>query len=68
MVSLLPFPKVENLVTDGLNWELKNEDLEITKRIGTRNFATKAPLKSLTVMVIYWFLSVNRHFAEIYHL
>ena len=45
MVSLLPFPKVENLVTDGLNWELKNEDLEITKRIGTRNFATKSTVK-----------------------
>lgn len=45
MVSLLPFPKVENLVTYGLNWELKNEDLEITKRIGTRNFATKSTVK-----------------------
>ena len=45
MVSLLPFPKVENLVTDGLNWELKNEDLEITKRIGTRNFAKKSTVK-----------------------
>ena len=45
MVSLLPFPKVGNLVTDGLNWELKNEDLEITKRIGTRNFATKSTVK-----------------------
>ena len=45
MVSLLPFPKVENLVTDGLNWELKNEALEITKRIGTRNFATKSTVK-----------------------
>ena len=45
MVSLLPFPRVENLVTDGLNWELKNEDLEITKRIGTRNFATKSTVK-----------------------
>ena len=45
MVALLPFPKVENLVTDGLNWELKNEDLEITKRIGTRNFATKSTVK-----------------------
>ena len=45
MVSLLPFPKVENLVTDGLNWELRNEDLEITKRIGTRNFATKSTVK-----------------------
>ncbi len=45
MVSLLPFPKVENLVTEGLNWGLKNEDLEITKRIGTRNFATKSTVK-----------------------
>jgi len=45
MISLLPFPKVENLVTYGLNWELKNEDLEITKRIGTRNFANKNTVK-----------------------
>ena len=45
MILLLPFPKVENLVTYGLNWELKNEDLEITKRIGTRNFANKNTVK-----------------------
>ncbi len=45
IISLLPFPKVENLNTDGLNWELKNEDLDITKRIGTRNFANKNTVK-----------------------
>lgn len=45
MISLLPFPKVENLITDGLYWELKNEELDITKRIGTRNFANKNTVK-----------------------
>ncbi len=45
MVSLVPFPKVENLITDGLNWELRNEELDITTRIGTRNFAKKDVVK-----------------------
>lgn len=45
MISLLPFPKAENLVTEGLNWELNNEELDITKRIGTRNFAQKNTVK-----------------------
>ncbi len=39
MISLLPFPIAENVTTKGLNWLLKNEDLSITERIGTRNFA-----------------------------
>lgn len=45
MISLLPFPKVENLTTDGLNWELQQAELSLTKRIGTRNFATKNTVK-----------------------
>lgn len=45
MISLVPFPKVENLITDGLNWELRNEELDITTRIGTRNFAKKDVVK-----------------------
>lgn len=45
MISLLPFPKVENLVTDGLNWELRNEELDLTKRVGTRNFAKENAVK-----------------------
>ena len=39
MISLLPFPFVEKISTKGLNWELFNEDLSLTKRVGTRNFA-----------------------------
>lgn len=39
MISLLPFPNAENIVTKGLNWELNNETLSLTGRIGTRNFA-----------------------------
>ncbi|WP_294250144.1 thiamine diphosphokinase [uncultured Chryseobacterium sp.] len=39
MVSLYPFPAVENITTRGLNWPLTNGSLSITSRIGTRNFA-----------------------------
>ena len=39
MISLYPFPAVENITTKGLNWPLSNGSLSITSRIGTRNFA-----------------------------
>ncbi|AKK71644.1 thiamine pyrophosphokinase [Chryseobacterium sp. P1-3] len=39
MISLYPFPSVENVTTKGLNWPLHNGSLSITSRIGTRNFA-----------------------------
>lgn len=39
LISLYPFPTVENITTKGLNWALSNENLSITNRIGTRNFA-----------------------------
>ena len=39
MISLYPFPKAENVITKGLNWELENSTLELTQKIGTRNFA-----------------------------
>jgi len=39
MISLYPFPSVENITTEGLNWPLTNGNLSITSRIGTRNFA-----------------------------
>lgn len=39
MISLYPFPSVENITTKGLNWALTNGNLNITSRIGTRNFA-----------------------------
>lgn len=39
MVSLYPFPSVENITTKGLNWPLTNGNLSITSNIGTRNFA-----------------------------
>ncbi len=39
MISLYPFPLVNNVITKGLNWPLNNENLSITSRIGTRNFA-----------------------------
>ncbi|KMQ67931.1 thiamine pyrophosphokinase [Chryseobacterium sp. FH2] len=41
MVSLYPFPLVENITTKGLNWSLTNGNLSITSRIGTRNFAVE---------------------------
>ncbi len=39
LISLFPFPTVENITTKGLNWELENENLDMISRIGTRNFA-----------------------------
>lgn len=41
LVSLYPFPTVEGVTTKGLNWTLTNENLSITTRIGTRNFAVE---------------------------
>lgn len=39
MISLYPFPSVENITTKGLNWPLTRGNLSIISRIGTRNFA-----------------------------
>lgn len=39
MISLFPFPFAKNVTTLGLNWPLFGENLDITNRIGTRNFA-----------------------------
>lgn len=41
MISLYPFPTVEDITTTGLNWPLTNGSLSITTRIGTRNFAVE---------------------------
>lgn len=41
MISLYPFPSVENITTTGLNWPLTNGSLSIISRIGTRNFAVE---------------------------
>ncbi|MCA6069164.1 thiamine diphosphokinase [Chryseobacterium sp. RG1] len=41
MISLYPFPSAENITTKGLNWPLVNGSLQITSRIGTRNFAVE---------------------------
>ncbi|MDQ1805322.1 thiamine diphosphokinase [Chryseobacterium sp. CKR4-1] len=41
MISIYPFPIVENITTKGLNWPLTNGSLSITSRIGTRNFAVE---------------------------
>lgn len=41
MISLYPFSIAENVFTKGLNWSLNGESLNITSRIGTRNFAVQ---------------------------
>lgn len=41
MISLYPFPIAENITTKGLNWSLNQENLSITSKIGTRNFAVE---------------------------
>lgn len=40
-VSLIPFPKVTEITTNGLQYSLRNEDLIFGERIGTRNKAIK---------------------------
>ncbi|SDE02334.1 thiamine diphosphokinase [Riemerella columbipharyngis] len=40
MISLYPFPYAKNIVSKGVKWCLCGEDLDITKRLGTRNMAT----------------------------
>ena len=39
IVSLIPFPNATNILTEGLEYPLKNEDLTFGERIGTRNKA-----------------------------
>lgn len=41
IVSLVPYPVAENVITKGLNWPLFGEELSMTGRIGTRNFAVE---------------------------
>jgi len=41
LISLYPFPTAEKVTTKGLNWALDHENLSITSRIGTRNFAAE---------------------------
>lgn len=40
-ISLYPFPVTKNITTKGLQWPLNKGDLEMTKRIGTRNVASE---------------------------
>ncbi|MEN8878898.1 MAG: thiamine diphosphokinase [Polaribacter sp.] len=39
IVSLIPFPKATNILTEGLEYPITNEDLTFGERIGTRNKA-----------------------------
>lgn len=41
IISLYPFPAVENITTKGLKWELKNTDANMTTDMLTRNLAVK---------------------------
>lgn len=38
-ISLYPFPAATETITEGLKWPLNQEDLDLTKKIGTRNLA-----------------------------
>ncbi|MBF8457371.1 thiamine diphosphokinase [Kaistella sp. G5-32] len=40
-ISLYPFPVTKSITTKGLQWPLNKGDLEMKKRIGTRNVATE---------------------------
>lgn len=39
IVSLVPFPKANNIITEGLEYQLNKENLTFGERIGTRNKA-----------------------------
>ncbi|NRB10563.1 MAG: thiamine diphosphokinase [Rickettsiaceae bacterium] len=41
MISIVPFPTLENITTRGLQYPLNNENLALGNRIGTRNVATE---------------------------
>lgn len=45
LISLYPFPVAHNVQTNGLNWELAGQTLDIINRIGTRNFAVGDTVK-----------------------
>ncbi|MFY9241818.1 MAG: thiamine diphosphokinase [Polaribacter sp.] len=45
IVSLIPFPKATNIVTEGLEYPLINEDLTFGERIGTRNRGVQDAIK-----------------------
>ncbi|MBW8362098.1 MAG: thiamine diphosphokinase [Kaistella sp.] len=48
IISLFPFPTAGNITTSGLNWPLNSENLQLTQKIGTRNFAAEG-----TVVIRY---------------
>jgi thiamine pyrophosphokinase len=45
IISLVPFPNVTNIFTEGLQYALNKEDLTFGERIGTRNKALKNNIK-----------------------
>ena len=45
IISLVPFPNVTNIFTEGLQYALNKENLTFGERIGTRNKALKNKLK-----------------------
>ena len=45
IVSLIPFPVVEGIITKGLQYPLSKENLSFGERIGTRNKATENEIK-----------------------
>ena len=44
-ISLYPFPTAEKVRSIGLNWPLKEENLDMTTKIGTRNKAVEAEIQ-----------------------
>lgn len=68
MISLYPFPSVENITTTGLNWPLTNGNLSITSRIGTRNFAIEDEVSiQYTTGDLLFFVGVNEiEYPKIY--
>lgn len=45
IISLFPFPLAKNIRTQGLQWELNGQDMEITQNMGIRNLAIVPEVK-----------------------
>ena len=60
IISLIPFPKAKKISTKGFAYPLKNEDLSLQKRIGTRNKSIENQVK-ITFKSGNLFIFIDHH-------
>ena len=58
IVSLVPFPKANAIITEGLEYQLNKEDLKFGERIGTRNKAIQDTI-NITFKSGHLFIFIN---------